>query len=86
MKVQKKCCNKCLFSKNHVVSGEQRRQQIIRDALANDTFFVCHKSSIQSDDGHGDVCCRAYWDQFKNEFQLGRIVQRLGGPEFVEIK
>lgn len=85
MKVQKKKCNQCLFSKNFVVKNEERRTQIIKECLRKDTFFVCHKSSLASEDGHGDVCCRGYWDNFKHEFNLGRIAQRLNVAEEVVV-
>lgn len=85
MKVQKEKCNQCLFTKNMVVKNNARRTEIIKGALAKDTFFVCHKSSIAKD-GHGDVCCRGFWDKFKNDFNLGRIAQRLNFVNEVEVK
>lgn len=81
MKVQKKQCNQCLLSKNHVVSGKKRVREILKHCAQRDTYFQCHKGTISG----VDVCCRGYWDSFKDNFNLGRIVQRLGGPEFVEV-
>jgi len=83
MRIQKKCCDQCLFSENNIVEGESRRMDIIKEALSNDTFFICHKASIKDID---DVCCRAFWNNFKNEFNLGRIAQRLKCVTEVTIK
>lgn len=82
MKVQKSKCNQCLFSDNFVVKNNRRRREIITDALKRDTYFQCHKGTIAG----VDVCCRGFWDAYKDRFNLGRIVQRLGGPEETEIK
>lgn len=81
MEVQSKKCDQCLFSKNLIVS-EKRREQIIQRCIANDKYFVCHKGSLVS----RDVCCRGFWDNFKDRFNLGRIVQRLNMVREVEIK
>jgi hypothetical protein len=86
LKVQKKRCNECLFGDNFVVSCEERRDEVIRDALAKDSYFVCHKSSISNKKKDEDVCCRGYWDAHKDDFNLGRIAQRLGGPYFMTVK
>lgn len=84
MKVQSKPCNQCLFTKNRIVSKE-RATSIVKDSLKKDTFFVCHKSSIEGD-GHGEVCCKTYWDRYKNQFNLGRIAQRLDVVKFVDVQ
>lgn len=85
MKVQEHKCNQCLFSNNRIVSTK-RAEQIIKKCIRDDSFFVCHKSSIESKDGHGDVCCRGFWDNFKDRFNLGRIAQRLNAVKFVSVK
>lgn len=54
-------CDQCLFTKDRVVSG-RRAAQLIRDAVANDRFFECHKHSLRDaapTDRH--VCCRAFF-------------------------
>lgn len=83
MNIQKAKCDQCLFTKNMVVKNNTRRTEIIKSALNNDTYFICHKSSIAS---NGDVCCRGFWDKFKNDFNLGRIAQRLNFVNEVEVK
>ena len=77
MKVRKTACDQCLFSKNRIVWAV-RKNNILRSCLKEDSYFICHKATIEEQ----DICCRGYWDRFKDQFNLGRIVQRLGGPEF----
>ncbi len=80
-KVQKRQCNQCLFSENRVVS-QKRAESIIKECIRDDTFFQCHKGTLKNQ----DICCRGFWDNFKDRFNLGRVVQRIGGPQFVEVK
>lgn len=80
--VQAEKCNQCLFSKDKIV-GDKRRSNLIKKTLQNDTYFVCHKGSINK---QHSLCCRGFWDAFKDQFNLGRIAQRLGGPKFVKIE
>ena len=82
-KVQKKMCDECLFSENKVV-GNSRRDQIIKDAVREQSHFICHKSQLK--DGKGDVCCRAYYDQLGHHSQMIRICERIGAIEFVEVE
>lgn len=81
MKVQKEKCSECLFGPNKIVS-DGRREAIIKDCVKRDTFFVCHKGTLI---GMSDLCCRGFWDGFKDRFNLGRIIQRLGGPKEVTV-
>lgn len=81
-KVQKKRCDQCLFTDNRIVS-ERRAQKIVRDCLQTDRFFNCHK--LQTKGVEGDLCCRGFWDLYKDRFNLGRIAQRLNAVEEVEI-
>jgi hypothetical protein len=81
-KVQKKQCNQCLFGPNKIVS-DARRRQIIKDCVEEDTYFNCHKGTIK---GIDSLCCRGFWDAFKDRFNLGRVIQRLGGPKEVQVK
>jgi hypothetical protein len=79
-KVCKGQCDQCLFSDNRIVSLK-RAQQIIKKCMKEDSFFRCHKE-VKGE----KICCRGFWNNFKDRFNLGRIVQRLGGPEFVDPK
>lgn len=82
MLVQKEKCNQCLFSDNRIVSMK-RMKDIIQTCHKQDTFFVCHKSTVKGDNG---VCCKGFWDKFKHNFNLGRIAQRLNVVREVTVK
>lgn len=83
MRVQKTKCNQCLFTKNRVVS-EEVAAKIIKTALKKDTYFNCHKTQVKG--LKSNVCCKGFWDAHKNNFNLGRVAQRLGIVEKVIIK
>lgn len=61
MKVYKKPCKNCLYSKNKIVSNE-RKAQLLKGCKEENTFFVCHVSSIEN----GNVCCHNF---YKKEMQ-----------------
>lgn len=81
-KIQTKQCDQCLFSRRRIVTAA-RFKNIIRDCtqLGNEKHFVCHKASLKGD----SVCCRGFWDKYKNNFQLGQVAQRLNLVEEVEV-
>lgn len=72
MKIQKTKCNQCLFTKNRI-TPTKRAEEVIRDCLKRDKYFICHKAQFKD----SDVCCRGFWDNYKNNFNSGRIAQRL---------
>lgn len=72
-KVQKKPCSTCIYRKD---SPLNKRLKIIEDR-AKGSWQVCHHSD--------DVCCRGFWNRYRNEFNLGRIVQRLNAVLFVNV-
>jgi len=67
-RVQGSKCDQCLFSDNKIVNDD-RKEEVLRTTLKKDTFFVCHKTD--------DVCCKGYWDKYKDKFTVGQIAQRL---------
>lgn len=77
-KVYKKRCNQCLFSKNRIVSL-RRASEVISECVKNDSYFICHKSSIES----GEVCCKGFYDKFGDYINLIRIAKQLNGVQFV---
>lgn len=81
MKVRKAQCDQCLFSDKKIVSAK-RATDVVKGCLKKDTYFICHKT--QTEDAPGDMCCRGFWDRFKDNFNLGRIAQRLKMVEFIE--
>lgn len=81
--VYEKRCDQCLFSDNKVVE-EQRKSELI--AYCNDmktpTHFICHKSTIHD---NGNVCCRGFWDKFKDSNPKLIIMEKIGRVEFVPL-
>lgn len=77
--VYEKCCGNCLLSTERIVSP-QRAKDLVKDCLQQDTYFVCHKSTMQDD---GGTCCKAFYDKFGQQINLVRIAQRLGVVKFV---
>ena len=79
LKVCKERCAECLFSPDKIVSDE-RKQQIIRDCLKNNQYFVCHKFGVEGEDGQTvgeEVVCRGFYDSYGSQINLVRIAQRL---------
>ncbi|AUR95949.1 hypothetical protein NVP1215B_031 [Vibrio phage 1.215.B._10N.222.54.F7] len=71
LEVSKKCCGQCLFTKNKIVSDE-RRDSLIKETVAADTHFICHKGSIIGK----DIVCRGFYD--KHPSTLIQVSERLG--------
>lgn len=72
-KVQKKSCSTCIYRKDSPLDLRMLEEQAAR----KDGHRICHHSD--------DVCCRGFWNKHKNDFNLGRIAQRLGMVEFVAV-
>lgn len=70
-------CDQCLYGPNKIVR-EARRKQLLRELIAKDCHFICHKATLVGK----DVACRGDWDQ-RGCGQLGRIAERLRAIEFV---
>lgn len=78
MKVYKSECKNCLLSKNSIV-GPERRNEIIKEIRETQSYFVCHKASIEGK----DVCCKTFYDKMGHISQMVRIAERLGIVEFI---
>lgn len=76
LRVKNKSCEECLFSKNKIVTNA-RMKQVLKDCEKQDTFFICHKSSINGD----NICCRGFYEN--KTCNLIRIAHRLNAVEFV---
>jgi hypothetical protein len=79
MKVYKEQCDQCLLSKNRIVSSE-RAKDIIKECVNENTYFICHKSSI---DG-GKIGCKGFFDKFGDKTKLISLAKWLGIVKFVE--
>lgn len=77
LEVSKKCCGQCLLTKNKIVSDE-RRDELIKDTVAKDTHFTCHKGSIVG----RDIVCRGFYDKYPST--LIQVSGRLGAVKFVD--
>lgn len=82
MNVQKHPCSQCLFTDKRIVP-RTRAVSIVNDCLKRDTYFVCHKTQIEK--CNEDVVCHTFWNRYKNNFNLGRIAQRLRVVKFVSV-
>lgn len=51
-------CRDCLVSPRRIV-GKRRAKRIIRECIAEDIKFRCHKAQMA---GHGNVACRGVHD------------------------
>ena len=76
-KVQSKACSTCIYRKDSPLDVRELERQI-QDTNGD---FVSHRICHHSD----DACCRGFWNRYRNEFNMGRIAQRLGAVEFVDV-
>jgi len=75
-KVKKERCSQCLYSKDKIVSNE-RRSQLLRDIKQQDSYFVCHQSTIEGE----DACCKGFYESASSN--AIRMFQRLHMIEMV---
>ncbi|WP_215239328.1 hypothetical protein [Dyadobacter helix] len=68
------------MSEDRIVSPK-RAKEIISGVLRDQSYFICHKASI---DGK-DICCRKFYDEMGDNSQLIRIAERLNAIQFVEM-
>jgi hypothetical protein len=76
-KVQKKLCSTCIYRPDSPLDLEKLEAEIKDNHIGFKTHRICHHSK--------DACCRGFWNQHKNEFQMGQVAQRLDMVEFVEV-
>lgn len=79
IKVYKTQCQNCLLSKDAIVSPD-RRKELVRGCLKEQTFFVCHKSTMEGE----SVCCRKFYDEYRDRVQVLQVSSRLGFVEEVD--
>lgn len=77
MKVKKKCCGKCLFGANKIVT-DKRKDSILKDCQRNDTYFTCHEATIKNE----DVVCSGFYHTKTS--QMIRVSERLNMIEMVD--
>lgn len=79
-KVQKNACSTCIYRKDSPLSIRKLERDIAGWTKGEFSGYrICHHAGDQ------DVCCRGFWNKHKDHFNLGRIAQRLGAVEFVNV-
>lgn len=79
--VYNKPCNQCLFSKNKIVSDD-RYHEIIKECLAEQRHFLCHKSTIQNK----HICCHAFYKKHEKDVWYITLAKKLNMVKFVKQK
>lgn len=78
--VMRKSCDQCLFTKRRVVPLA-RKEQIVRETLACDTHFECHKGTIARE----HIVCAGWAKRYDSQgLQIARrlsLVVLVDGPE-----
>lgn len=72
LKVYKTPCKNCLLSKDRIVSS-QRAKEIIKETTDADSYFICHKSSMNG----GEVCCNRYYQEIGDKSLKIEILNEL---------
>ncbi len=80
LEVYEQQCENCLLSPDRLVSSS-RAKEYLDHTLSNDSFFICHKSSING----GNVCCRAFYDTFGRDTVVVRLAMMLDLVKFVPL-
>lgn len=81
MKVYNECCKNCLMSPDRIVSPT-RAKEILNNCAVNQSHFICHKATMEGK----DICCHTFYKTLGYRSNLIRVMERIGGIEFVEQK
>ncbi len=74
-RVKRQRCTTCIYRKDSYLDLQKLEDDVRDRYVGFKGYRLCH---------HGnDACCRGFWDNHKDEFQLGQIAQRLNFVEFV---
>lgn len=76
-RVQKKRCATCIYRKDSPLDLKKLEAEITDPYGGFSGYRICHHSE--------DVCCRGFWDRWKNHFAAGQVAQRLKFVEFVHV-
>lgn len=65
-------------------------KDIVSGCLRDDTFFVCHKFAVSNSETGGmdgeSVCCKGFWDVYKNDILITRLARMAGVVEYVDVE
>lgn len=74
MQVFETPCQNCLLTKGRIVPPE-RAKEIVEGCKKDQSYFICHNSE--------DICCRKFFDGFKNDIQVLQICERYNIVQFI---
>jgi hypothetical protein len=75
--VMSKQCGTCIYRKDSSLDLAKLEAEVADERMPGffSGFRICHS--------HSSACYRGFWNQHKDEFQLGQLAQRLGQVRFV---
>lgn len=78
-------CATCIFRPGNLMFlPPDYRDQLVREALARDSWIVCHATLPDTDNPPGtQALCRGFWDVHARESAGCRLTLALGGPVLV---
>lgn len=79
IKVRSERCDQCLFGPNKIIDDEAKAD-VIEKCIKAEVWFVCHKSTQVGE----MICCKGYWDIYKNDVVSLRVAQMYGQYEFTK--
>ena len=74
--VMAEACKTCIYRKDSPLDLEILEDQVRGGSTGFDGFRICHN--------HDSACCRGFWNAHRDDFNIGRIAQRLNAVVFVE--
>lgn len=77
LNVQDQQCSTCIYRPDSPLDLKKLERQISDGYGGFKSHRICHHSD--------DAVCRGFWNRHKNEFNLGRIAQRLNCVRFVQV-
>ena len=83
MKVAAKQCRTCIYLPGSPLDLKQLEAQVADPYMPG--FFQGHRlcHHFKGDLDTPEVCCRGFWNKYKDSFTAGQIAQRLGVVEMI---
>lgn len=75
-KVMRRMCSTCIYRPDSPLDLKKLEDDVRDEYIGFKGYRICHHSS--------DVCCRGFWERYKDLFPAGQISQRLGVVRFVD--
>jgi hypothetical protein len=76
-------CATCVFhNDNRMRLGAGRLRELVRGNLEAGAFLICHDTlSYGRFPEYGEAMCRGFWDAYRPQVNLGRVMDRLSRGE-----